>query len=208
MTTVDIGRSRRLYITRAMIAESGQSPGCFGCMGVQEFHDESGRKRFERICLHTAAVPAEDEAPEAPEAPAGADASEAPAGAVAEEEAAAGPSGSGVKKRDDDNGPDDARSAKRATTTAEDAEMENAERKRKDQALDKPPGRENAAGASSSEAEPASHRSSESKRRRVAARIEEAVEGAMQTGDVGMIMAVQEAIESDEGEQGEPDRVA
>ena len=125
------------------------------CMGVQKAHDKSCRKRFERIYLHTAAgptaaasVPAEDEVP---------DASEAPAGADAEEVAAAGPSGSGVKRRDVD-GLDEARSAKRATTTAEDAEMETSERKRKDQALDSPPGLESAAGASSvSAAEPASH---------------------------------------------------
>ena len=127
VTTVDIGGSRRLYITGAKIAEPGQSPGCYGCMGVQKFHDESP-KRFERIYLHTAAVPT----------------SALPGRVV-----------SGVKRRDD------ARSAKRATTTAEVAEMENAERKRKDQALDSPPGLESAA-----------HRSSESKRRRVAARIE------------------------------------
>ena len=57
VTTVDIGKSRRLYITRAMITESGQTLGCLGCMGVQKFHDESCRKRFERIYLHTAAVP-------------------------------------------------------------------------------------------------------------------------------------------------------
>ena len=107
-------------------------------MGEQKFHDESCWKRFERIYLHTAAVPtsaapvlARDEVPEPSEAVAGTDASEAPAGAVAEEEAAARPSSSGVKRRDDDNGPDDARSAKRATTTAEDTEMETAERKRK-----------------------------------------------------------------------------
>ena len=68
-----------------MIAESGPSPGCSGCMGVQKFHDESCRKRFERIYLHAAAAPtsetpvlARDEVPEA---------SEAAAGAVAEEEA-------------------------------------------------------------------------------------------------------------------------
>ena len=56
VTTVDIGKSRRLYITRVTIAESGQSPGCFGCTGVQKFHDENCQKRFERIYLHTAAV--------------------------------------------------------------------------------------------------------------------------------------------------------
>ena len=58
---------------------------------------------------------------EASEAPAGAVVSEAPAGVVAEEEAAARPSSSssGVKRRDEDNGSGDARSVKRATTTAE-----------------------------------------------------------------------------------------
>ena len=80
VTTVDIGKSRWLYITRAMIAESGQTPGYLGCMGVQKFHDESCRKRFERIYLHTAVVPtsatsvlSKDDAPEVLEAPAGAD---------------------------------------------------------------------------------------------------------------------------------------
>ena len=183
-------------------------------MGVRGFHDESCRKRFDRIHFHTADAPsvtpvlAPDEVLEASEAPAGADTSEAPAGAVAEEEGGAGPSSSssGVKRRDDDNGSGDSRSVKRATTTAEDTEMESAQRKRKDQALDSPPGLESAAGASAAAADPAGHRSSD-KRRRVAARIEEAVEGAMQTGDVGMIMAVQEAIEPDEGEQDEPDEI-
>ena len=181
--------------------------------GCSEVSDESCRKRFERIHLHTAAVPtlaplvpARDEVLEVSEASADADASETPAGAVAEE-AAAGPSSSGVKRGDDDNGPDDARSAKRATMTAEDTEMKNAERKRKDQAHDSFPGLESAVGVSAAAADPTSHRSSESKRGRVAARIEEAVEGAMQTGDVGVIMAVQEAIESDEVEQDEPDEI-
>ena len=40
---------------------------------------------------------------------------------------------------------------------------------------------------------------SEGKRRRVAARIEEAVEHAMDCGDVDLIAAVQEAIESEKG---------
>ena len=43
----------------------------------------------------------------------------------------------------------------------------------------------------------------EGKRRRVAAWIEDAVESAMDSSHVGMIMAVQEATESDEGEQEE-----
>ena len=51
--------------------------------------------------------------------------------------------------------------------------MEDSGRKRKDQALDGLP-------------------ASDGKRRRVAARIEEAVECAMDAGDVGMIMGVQE----------------
>ena len=106
-----------------------------------------------------------------------------------------------MNRRDDDNGLGDARSSKRATTTAEDTEMESAERKRKDQALDSPPGLESAAGASAAAVD--SGVTDPATKRRVAARIEEAVEGAMQTGDVGM--AVQEPIESDEGEQDEPD---
>ena len=84
--------------------------------------------------------------------------------------------------------------------------IESADRKRKDQAVDSPPGLESAAGASAAAADPASHRSSDN-RRRFAARIEAAVEGEMETGDVGMIMAVHEAIESDEGEQDEPDEI-
>ena len=73
VSTVDIGKSRRLHITRAMITESGQTPGCFVCMGVQKAHDENCRKRFERIYLHTAAVPtfatSVREGTSAPEAP-------------------------------------------------------------------------------------------------------------------------------------------
>ena len=102
--------------------------------------------------------------------------------------------------------PDEARSAKRAMTTAQGCRNGDSERKRKDQALDVPPGLEIAASAASASAgEPASYQASEGKRRRGAARIEEAVEGAMETGDLGMIMAVLEAIESDEGEQDEQD---
>ena len=57
VTTVDIGKARRLYITRAMVVESGETPGCLGCTGIHKFHDENCRKRFERIYLHTAAMP-------------------------------------------------------------------------------------------------------------------------------------------------------
>ena len=57
VTTVDIGKAKRWYITRAVVVESGETPGCLGCTGIQKFHDENCRKRFERIYLHTAGVP-------------------------------------------------------------------------------------------------------------------------------------------------------
>ena len=113
VTTVDIGKSRRLYITRAMIGESGQTPGCFGCMAVQKFHDEICRKRVERIYLHTAVVPTL-----AASVPEKYDVPEVPAGADAEGEAAARPSGSGEERERKDN--DDPDEVKRTATTAKD----------------------------------------------------------------------------------------
>ena len=93
VTTVVIGKSRQLYITRAMITESGQTPECLGSMGVQKFHDESCRKRFVRIYLHTEAVPTPAasllEKDGVPETPADAD---------AEGDAAAEPSGTAEKR--------------------------------------------------------------------------------------------------------------
>ena len=83
--------------------------------------------------------------------------------------------------------------------TAVDVEMEDSERK--DQALDGLHGFEIATGATAEES--VSCQASEGKRRRVAAQIEEAVECAMDSGDVGMIVAVQEVIESDKGAQEE-----
>ena len=56
-------------------------------------------------------------------------------------------------------------------------------------------------------ADPVRYQASEGKRRRVAARIEEAVEHAMDCGDVDLIAAVQEAIESEKDEQEEPDEI-
>ena len=94
VTTVDNGKVKRWYITRAMVAESSQTPGCLGCTGIQKFHDENCRKRFERISFHTAAAPTP--AAPIPEKDGG---SESPAGAVtAEEEATAEPSGVAKKK--------------------------------------------------------------------------------------------------------------
>ena len=84
--------------------------------------------------------------------------------------------------------------------TGKDVEMKDAERK--DETFDGPPGLAAAAATY-----PVKYQSSEGKGRRAAAKIEEAVECAMDSGDVGMIMAVQEAIDSDEGEQEESDEI-
>ena len=56
-------------------------------------------------------------------------------------------------------------------------------------------------------ADPLRYQASEGNRRRVAARIEEAVEHATDCGDVDLIAAVQEAIESEKDEQEEPDEI-
>ena len=56
-------------------------------------------------------------------------------------------------------------------------------------------------------ADPVRYQASEGKRRRVAARIEEADEHAMDCGDVDLIAAVQEAIEPEKDEQEEPDEI-
>ena len=185
VSTVDIGKSRRLHITRAMITESGQTPGCFGCMGVQEAHDENCRKRFERIYLHTAAVPtfatSVREGTSAPEAPVE---TSAPLETSAEGDTIA-------DQECEEDGTDGGNN--------QDVVMDDLENKR--QKIGCPPGLETSTEAA---AEPVEQQANEGKRRRVAGRIEDAVESLMDSGHVGMIMAVQEAIESDEGEQEEP----
>ena len=105
---------------------------------------------------------------------------------------AAEPSSAAEKKESESN--DETGEAKCAATSisAKDVEMKDTECN--DEMSDGPPG---VAAA----AEPVRYQTSEGKRRLVAARIEEAVEY------VGVIMAVQEAIDSEEGEQEEPDEI-
>ena len=191
VTTVDIGKARRLHITRAMVAESGETPGCLGCTGIQKFHDENCRKRFERVYLHTAAVPTPAVPIPESESPTGADAAEG-------ESATAEPSSAAEKKESESNDETGEAKCAAAAMSAKDVEMKDTECN--DETSDGPPGLAAAA-------DPVRYQTNEGKRRRVAARIEEAVEYAMDSGDVGMIMAVQEAIDSDEGEQEEPDEI-
>ena len=190
MTTVDIGKARRLYITRAMVAESGETPGCLGCTGIQKFHDENCRNRFERIYLHTTAVPT----PAAPipesESPTDADAAEG-------EAATAEPSSAAETMESESNDETGEAKCAAAAMSAKDVEMKDTECN--DETSGGPPG--------PAAADPVRYQISDGKRRRVAARIEEAVECAMDSGDVVMIMAVQEAIDSDEGVQEESDEI-
>ena len=142
VTTVDIGKPWRLCITRAMITESGQTPGCLGCMGVQKFHDERCRKRFKRIYLHTAAVPTP-----AAHSPEKGDNSETPADTDAKE-ARAEESGTKKKREADDNAePDEDRSTKKVAVTVNGIEMEDSLPEQKDRRLDGPPGLEISTGA-------------------------------------------------------------
>ena len=182
VTTVDIGKARRLYTTRAMVVESGETPGCLGCTGIQKFHDENCRKRFERIYLHTAAMPTTTAPIPESETPTGADA--------ADEEAVTAEPSSAAEKRT--SGIDvETGETKRTVVemSAKDVEMNNTECN--DEVT----------------ADPVRYQASEGKRRRVAARIEEADEHAMDCGDVELIAAVQEAIEPEKDEQEEPDEI-
>ena len=121
-------------------------------------------------------------------------------------EACAKESGTKEKRGAEDNAePDEDRSTKKVTVTVKDIEMEDSLPEHKDQAPDGPPGPEISTGAAA--AESVSYQASEGKRIRVAAKIEEAVGCAMDSGDVGMIMAVQEAIESEEGEWAASDEI-
>ena len=120
VTTVDIGKARRLYITRAMVVESGETLGCLGRTGTQKFHDENCRKWFERIYLHTAAMPTT--AAPIPE-------SETPTGAgAAEEEAATAEPSSAAKKRKSESDNETGETKRAAVEmTAEDADVKDTE---------------------------------------------------------------------------------
>ena len=120
LTTVDIGKARRLHITRAMVAESGETLGCLGCTGTQKFHDENCRKTFERIYLHTTAVPT----PAAPipesESPTGADAAEGAA-------ATAEPSSAAEKEESESNDETGEAKCAAAAMSAKDVEIKDTE---------------------------------------------------------------------------------
>ena len=132
--------------------------------------------------MHTAAMPTTAAPIPQSETPTG-------AGAADEEAATAEPSSAAEKRKSESD--NETGEIKRAAVdmTAKDADMKDTECN--DEAA----------------ADPVRYQASEGKRRRVAARIEEAVEHAMDCGDVDLIMAVQEAIESEEGEQEEPDEI-
>ena len=152
---------------------------------------ENCRKRFERIHLHTAAVPTP--AVPIPESgsPTGADAAEG-------ESATAEPSSAAEKKESESSDETGEAKCAAAAMSAKDVEMKDTECNY--EMSDVPSGLAAAA-------DPVRYQTSDGKRRRVAARIDEAVEYAMDSGDVGMIMAVQEAIDLEEGEQEEPDEI-
>ena len=182
VTTVDIGKARRLYITKAMVVESGETLGCLGCTGIQKFHDENSRMSLEIIYLHTAAMPTTAAPIPESETPTCADAAD-------EEAVTAVPSSAAEKRKSESD--DETVETKRTAVemSAKDVEMNNTECK--DEVT----------------ADPVRYQASEGKRRRVAARIEESVEHALGCGDVDLIAAVQEAIESEKDEQEEPDEI-
>ena len=121
-------------------------------------------------------------------------------------EASAEESRTKEKREPEDNDESgEVKNAKKTAMTAKDVEVEDLLPEHKDPALDGPRGLEISTGAAA--AESVRYQASESNWRRVTATIEEAVECAMDSGDVGMRMAVQEAIESDDGEQAESDEI-
>ena len=120
VTTVDIGKARRLYITKAMVVESGETLGCLGCTGIQKFHDENSRMRFEIIYLHTAAMPTTAAPIPESETPTCADAAD-------EEAVTAMPSSAAEKRKSESD--DETVETKRTAVemSAKDVEMNNTE---------------------------------------------------------------------------------
>ena len=45
--------SRRRYITKALMQQHGETPGCSACLGIASEHTATCRERFERLIRST-----------------------------------------------------------------------------------------------------------------------------------------------------------